>query len=172
MNGWWAGLMCGVLLPMTAQSQATDSVAIAVAAFRTAALHGRLTSHAADVPRVICLANMVKRPPGDVGALYVGPDSTVVARVREHVPNVVSMSECTIERRRSARDHTAAVLHPLSGRRGIVVWMEPPARNSSGSLEVSIGYSEHALSGGWWKCAVRRIKSEWVVNACELLGMA
>jgi hypothetical protein len=106
VNRWWAGLVCSVLLPMAAQSQATDSVALAVAVFRTAALHGQLTSHAGVVPQVICLANMVQRPPGDVRPRYGAPDSAVVARVGEHVPNVVSMSECTIEQRRSPTDHT------------------------------------------------------------------
>lgn len=167
-----AALVGNLVLASVARGQTADSVALAVAVFRTAVVHGQLTAHAGAVPQVICLANMVKRPRGDVGPLYVGPDSTVVARVREHVPNVVSMSECTIEPRRSASDHTSIVVHPMSGRRGIVVWMEPPARDSTGSLKVSIGYLEHGLSAGWWKCAVRRIGSEWVVNACDLLGIA
>jgi hypothetical protein len=172
MSRWWAGLVCGVLLPTAAHTQATDSVALAVAVFRTAALHGQLASHAGAVPQVICLANAIKRPPGDAGPRYVAPDSAVVARVREHIPTAVSMSECTIEPLRGARDHTSLVVHPSTGRRGIVVWMEPLARDTTGALAVNIGYHENGLSAGWWTCAVRRINSEWVVNACRLLGMA
>lgn len=172
MNHWWAGLMGAVLLPMAARSQPTDSIALAVAVFRTAVVHGQLTAHATAVPQVVCLANMVKRPAGDARPWYVAPDSSVVARVREHVPNVVPMSECTVEPLRSVRDPTSLVVHRLSGRRGIVVWMQPPARDNTGALTVDVGYNENGLSAGWWRCAVRRINAEWVVNACRLLGVA
>jgi hypothetical protein len=155
-----------------ARGQATDSVAVAVATFRTAIVQGQLTAHGGAVPEVICLANMVQRPRGDAGSRYVAPESAVVARVREHVPTAVPMSECTVEPLRSPRDHTSLVVHPSSGRRGIIVWMQPPARDSTGALAVDIGYYENGLSAGWWTCAVRRINVEWVVNACRLLGVA
>jgi len=165
-------LLASLSFASVARAQAVDSVALAVAVFRTAVVHGQVTAHGGAVPKVFCLANMVTRPAGDTQPRYVAPDSSVVAGVREHVPNAVPMSECTIEPLRSARDPTSLVVHPLSGRRGIVVWMQPPARDSTGALTVDIGYNENGLSAGWWKCAVRRIDAEWVVNACRLLGVA
>jgi hypothetical protein len=102
----------------------------------------------------------------------VDPDSIVMALVRAHVPEVQPMSACRIEPLRSAADNTSLVVDRASGRRGLVIWMEPPERNSLGVVVARIGYYEHGLSAAEWTCVVRRVNDEWVVNACRMTSIS
>ena len=162
--GTW-GLLVIPLLAPPARGQDADSVALAVAVFRAAIVHGQLTAHGGAVPAVICLAQVGSRRPTNQ---FDEPDSAVIARIRERVPVARPMSACLVEPLRSARDNTPLVVERATGRRGIIVWMQAPARNTTGALTVGIGYYEHGLSAADWICAVRRDGTEWIVNACRM----
>src|SRR4051812_42309399 len=96
-----------LLAPMAGRAQdafpvtAADSAAVAVAAFRTAIVHGQLTAHGDAVPDVLCLARMLPVPsPGTFLDRLGEPDSAVVALLRDRVGNVRPMSACSVEPRR------------------------------------------------------------------------
>jgi hypothetical protein len=60
------------------------------------------------------------------------------------------------------------VAERATGRRGLVIWVGTPERDSTGALTVSVGYYEHGLSAAGWSCAVRQTQDEWFVNACVM----
>jgi hypothetical protein len=166
-----------VLAPGVSRAQATDpvdhadSIALSVAVFRVAIVHGQLTAHGAAVPEVFCLA-MARFGPSPTGERFGEPDSTVVARVSEKFSNARPMSACHVDPRSNATDHRSLVVERATERRGIVVWMEPPARDTTGALTVHIGFNENGLSAAYWICAIRRTAQEWVVNACRMIGIS
>ena len=150
-----------------------DRMAVTVATFRTAIVHGQLTAHGDAVPDVLCLAQMVAAATSaPLRDRLLDPDSAVVALLRERMPNVRPMSACRIEPRRGPRDNTSLVVEQKTGKRGLVIWAEPPERDSKGAIITHIGYYEHGLSAADWVCAVRRINDEWVVNACRMKGIS
>jgi hypothetical protein len=163
-----AALLSSLALASVARGQATDSVALSVATFRAAIVQGQLSAHGGAVPEVLCLA----RASGGHGGGYSDPDSVVVARVRQQTPAARSVSECRIDPLGSAPHNTSLVVERATGRRGLVIWVGTPARDSTGALRVSVGYYEHGLSAAGWSCAVRRTGDEWFVNACVMLWIS
>ena len=158
-----AALLANLALASAARGQATDSVAVAVAAFRAAIVQGQLTAHGGAVPEVLCLA----RSPAGHGN-YTDPDSIVVARIQDQTPTARSFSACRIDPLGSAPRNTSLVVERATGRRGLVIWVGTPERDSTGALTVTVGYYEHGLSAAGWSCAVRRTQDEWFVNACVM----
>ena len=167
-----AGLLIG---PATAGAQdvfpatADDRIAVAVAAFRTAIVHGQLTAHGDAAPDVLCLAAML--PTSSTASLQsrlAEPDSSVVALLRERFPAVRPISACRIEPLRGALDNTSLVVERETGKRGLVIWIEPAKRNTVGAVVARLGYYENGFSAADWVCAVRRIDDEWIVNACRM----
>jgi hypothetical protein len=147
-----------------ARAQAADSVALTVAMFRTAIVQGQLTAHGGAVPEVLCLA----RAAAAWGGSYSDPDSIVVARIQEQTSVARPVSACRIDPLGSAPRNTSLVVERETGRRGLVIWVGTPQRDSSGTLTVAVGYYEHGLSAAGWSCAVRRTQDEWFVNACVM----
>ena len=174
MRSWAAALIGSLLLaPVATGAQKSrgadsrDSVALAVAVFRTAIVHGQLTAHGGSIPEVLCLA-VAQR----VGQRFGEPDSTVVARVRVQTPTVRPMSACRIDPLRGAADHSSLVVERETGRRGLVIWMDTPKPDSTGALTVHVGYYEHGLSAADWICAVRPGEADWIVNACRMISIS
>lgn len=163
MRLWAAALLGSLGLASVAHGQATDSVALAVATFRTAIVQGQLTAHGGAIPEVLCLA----RSSGGRGN-YSDPDSIVVARIRVETPSARPFSACRIDPLGSAPRNTSLVVERETGRRGLVIWIDTPQRDSTGALTVAVGYYEHGLSAAGWTCAVRRTQDEWFVNACVM----
>ena len=82
------------------------------------------------------------------------------------------MSACRVEPLGSAPRNTSLVVELETGRRGLVIWMEPPKRDSTGALTVHVGYYEHGLSAADWICAVRKAQADWIVKACRMIGIS
>ena len=169
MNRWCVAWLASVLLASAARGQAPDSVALAVAVFRTAIVQGQLTAHGGAVPEVLCLARAPWQRPDGKSA---DPDSAVVARIREKTPTARPMSACRVDPLGSAVRNTSLVVERATGRRGLVIWAAPPQADVMGAVTVLIGYYEHGLSAADWSCAVRRAHDEWIVNACTMLRIS
>ena len=169
MKHWCAGGLASLLFASAACAQATDSVAIAVAAFRTAIVQGQLTAHGGAVPEVLCLARAPWQRPS---VEFTDPDSAVVARIREKTPMARPMSACRVDPLGSADRNTSLVVERATGRRGLVIWAGTPQADVMGAITVLVGYYEHGLSAADWSCAVRRVHGEWIVNACTMLRIS
>jgi hypothetical protein len=172
---WRVGLIgCLLHIPIATGAQQSgivapiDSTALAVAVFRTAIVQGQLTAHGRAIPEVLCLATASRR----AGQRYGEPDSIVVARVREQVQMVRPISACRIDPLQGAPWNTSLVVETATGRRGLVIWVDTPQRDSTGAVTVHIGYYEHGLSGADWMCAVRAGQTDWIVNACRMISIS
>ena len=70
------------------------------------------------------------------------------------------------------RPRTPLIVDGVTGKRGIRVWMRTPRWAGPQRFAVQVGYDEHELSGGWWRCTMRKRSGAWEVAGCQLLGVA
>jgi hypothetical protein len=47
-----------------------------------------------------------------------------------------------------------------------------PTPSVEGTYTFEFGYHQHELSGGHWRCDVRRRADAWKIASCQLLGVA
>ena len=138
---------------------ASERLDLAIAIYRAATAHGTRMAHSAPLPRLVCLT---QGRPWDQDP----PDGVVEALQQSDALVVRPMSGC---RKEPGPRRTPIYADRLTGQRGIAIWASAPRfTRGDGSFEVDLGYGEHELSAGLWKCTGRKLDGKWEVSTCTL----
>jgi hypothetical protein len=178
--GFASVLALGAALPdcvaaQRSNTRVAEDTAFLGAVFRTAFREGLYTAHGADTPQLVCVGvdPNTNFEGGDWLRRLVDPPPSVIADLQRGRSILVRpRSACVVLARGSAADRTSRVQDTISGKRGILVYVNMPEQLADSTLAVRFAYYEHGLSAGWWKCTVRRRDSGWEVARCELLGIS
>jgi len=156
-----------------AASTVRADTALIAAILRTAVREALYTAHGAQPPQVVCVAiDTVAAAEGPFK--FVDPPASVIADLQRGRSLLIrASSACRMLPPDASRPpRTPLVVDGVTGKRGIRVWMRTPQWAGPQTFTVQVGYDEHELSGGWWRCTMRKRSGSWEVAGCQLLGIA
>jgi len=172
------GLGALLLVTATAQAQPAASpvgadTALIAAVLRTVVREALYTAHGAEPPQVVCVAiDTVAAAEGPFK--FIDPPASVIANLQRGRSLLIRASSACRRLPPDAprRARTSLIEDVKTGKRGIRVWMRTPQSAGPQTFAVDVGYDEHMLSGGWWRCTMRKRSGAWEVAGCQLLGVA
>jgi len=172
------GLGALLLVTGTAEAQpvaspVTADTALIAAVLRTAVREALYTAHGAEPPQVVCVAiDTVVAAEGPFK--LIDPPASVIADLQRGRSLLIrASSACRMLSPDAPRGRRTPLIEDVkTGKRGIRVWMRTPKPAGAQTFAVNVGYDEHELSGGWWRCTMRKRSGTWEVAGCQLLGIA
>ena len=170
------GALLLVTEPARAQpgaSRVRADTALIAAILRTAVREALYTAHGAEPPQVVCVAiDTVAAAEGPFK--FVDPPASVLADLQRgrSLPIRASSACRMLPPDAPRRARTPVIEDVKTGKRGIRVWMRTPQSAGPQTFAVKVGYEEHELSAGWWRCTMRKRSGTWEVAGCQLLGIA
>jgi len=166
-------LVAGTVQAQPAASPVTADTALIAAVLRTAVREALYTAHGAEPPQVVCVAiDTVVAAEGPFK--LIDPPASVIADLQRGRSLLIrASSACRMLPPEAARrPRTRLIVDGVTGKRGIKVWMRTPQPVGAQTFTVEVGYDEHELSAGWWRCTMRKRAGAWEVAGCQLLGIA
>lgn len=166
-------LVTGTAQAQPAASPVTADTALIAAILRTAVREALYTAHGAEPPQVVCVAiDTVAAAEGPFK--LIDPPASVIADLQHGRSLLIrASSACRMLPPEAPRGRrTRLIVDGVTGKRGIKVWMRTPQPVGAQTFTVEVGYDEHELSGGWWRCTMRKRSGTWEVAGCQLLGIA
>jgi hypothetical protein len=165
-------LVAGTAQAHPAASPVRGDTALIAAILRTAVREALYTAHGAEPSQVVCVAiDSVADAEGPFK--LIDPPASVIADLqRGRSLPIRASSTCRRLPPDASRPRTPLFVDGVTGKRGIRVWMRTPHPAGPETFAVNVGYDEHELSGGWWRCTMRERSGASEVAGCQLLGIA